>query len=237
MVMNPIRSFLKKIQKSPINENFGFTKSDPILTNDIKGELGYLSSLRCPCKEPFMFHRLGALVKESNHQQAIDCYELKCRNNIHHYFLYLDLYNKENSKNLPKGLTFNTPEGIGYNFFLPDFDSLSFEQMPSKKSDHSNYLPNDPRRFLEMSTYLSKGKEFLDRKDYPNAIQCFDNVLKVDWKWDQAWFLKFRALKEQENIDGALRWCKKGRILFSNNMFCASCEEFLKDQKNDPHSM
>jgi tetratricopeptide (TPR) repeat protein len=234
MVLHTIRSFISNFQKNSANETFGFHKNYPIPTNDIKGELKYLSSLRCSCNQPFMFHRLGSLVKESNTQQAIDCYELRCRYNTHHYFLYFDLYHNENSQIAPKSLTMDTPDGIGYNFFLPNFDSLTFEQMPSKKSAGPKYLPNDPRVFLEIADILGKGRKFLDGKDYPNAISCFDDVLSLNWRWDQAWFLKLRALMEQGNSDEALCWCKKGVILFSDNMFCSACGELFKKSGNKP---
>ncbi|MFA4876446.1 MAG: tetratricopeptide repeat protein [Methanoregula sp.] len=195
------------------NKKFGSTKHHPVPVSGISGELAYLKSLYCPCSQPFMFHRLGA-VQKSPEQDYLDCYELRCRNNIHHFFLYLDPYQNNNSPIAPSSMTIGKKEGVGCNFFIPDFDSLTFDQMPEIITGAPHYHPDDPQALFAIMEGVCDGRNFLNKKEYTEAIARFDKVLQVNARMDQAWYLKCRALDESGNKEEAEKWRTKGRIIF-----------------------
>jgi|GEM_PF-2926536 len=201
---------------------FGLIKTEPIPTNDISGEMAYLSSLHCPCKEPFTFHRLCSFKMNNDKGEVIiDCYELLCRKGTHHYFLYFDMYHPQTSKKVPNNLTFGSPEGRGWNNFLPDFDTIKFDLILSHilKADRYKkdiWLLGDSNKMLAHSNEMLLARDYMDKNDINNAIQHLDMALLIDHKWEQLWIYKKRALIHLGKIDEIRSWCDKAKIVFPN---------------------
>lgn len=99
---------------------FGYNKTNPIPVEDQLGQLHYLACLRCPCGEPFDFHRLGNFGSGPD-GHVIDGYEIICKNRNHKFFLYMDMYHQGPSTLLPEGLSQGEPEGVGVPFHVNDF--------------------------------------------------------------------------------------------------------------------
>jgi hypothetical protein len=107
---------------------FGFEKTNPIPVADPKGEDEYLSRLRCPCGEPFFFHRAGNGGPGPD-GHIVDIFELICRKKAHRYTLFLDMYHVTPSTKPPGGLSLSTPEGVGMTKWIENFDNMTYEDM------------------------------------------------------------------------------------------------------------
>ncbi|MCX5884423.1 MAG: hypothetical protein NT096_00670 [Proteobacteria bacterium] len=126
---------LKKSKRGLIEEvegahgEFGLVKSNPIpVAWGPSGEYGYLSRLRCPCSEPFFFHRVGSCGPGPD-GHVVDLFELICRQHVHRYRLYLDMYHSVLSTKAPEGLQLSSPEGVGTTSYIGDLARMTFEQM------------------------------------------------------------------------------------------------------------
>lgn len=107
---------------------FGFDKTNPIPVNGSFGEWEYLSRLRCPCNEPFLFHRAG-MAGFAPDGHIIDAFELKCRKLVHRYTLYLDLYHPKSSTKCPRSLLLAMPAGVGSTNQVHNFNEMTFQDM------------------------------------------------------------------------------------------------------------
>ena len=61
-----------------------------------------------------------------------------------------------------------------------------------------------------------KGINFIESKDYINAIKCFDEAIRINSNYSEAYFNKARALIKANDINNALK----------------TLEEFIKISKN-----
>ena len=110
-------------------ERYGYDQRAAIPVNGIFGEIEFLKNLRCPCGEPFLFHRQGSSLVPPM-MYPVDAYRLRCRNGEHTYTLYFDMYSEETNPRVPEGLMWGFgPGGVGVNFFLEDFEEFTFEDM------------------------------------------------------------------------------------------------------------
>ncbi len=92
---------------------FGYSKSNPIPVDDQLGQLEYLACLRCQCKEPFDFHRVGNVgIGPDGHM--VDKYELACKKSKHGHVLYLDMYHEGSRAWFLKGWVGESRRGRGY---------------------------------------------------------------------------------------------------------------------------
>jgi hypothetical protein len=91
---------------------FGYDPTNPIPVHLPEGEYMYLVSLECPCRRPFMFHRVGSMDPGPD-GHLIDKFELICRRHTCHLILYLDMYHPGPSTLLPEGLRRTVPKGQG----------------------------------------------------------------------------------------------------------------------------
>lgn len=107
---------------------FGINKNNPIPVNSPRGEYEYLARLRCPCGNPFFFHRAGS-VGECLDGHIVDMFELICRERKHRYTLFLDMYHIEPSSKVPSGLSLSTLEGVGSTLRIENFSNMTFEEV------------------------------------------------------------------------------------------------------------
>ena len=96
---------------------FGRTQTNPILVNETRGEITYLSRLSTTDNQRMIFHRLGSV------SGAIDKFELVSVDGKFFDVLYLDMHHRHCSKKAPTGYTLlEFVDGItGTSEYNPDF--------------------------------------------------------------------------------------------------------------------
>ena len=110
---------------------YGFEAATPIPVDAVVGELTFLKMLRCPCGEPFYFHRKGSRMG-TVWMNPVDHYQLTCRAEKHSYSLFLNMYHPGVLPLPPEGLSMDYIAGEGTHLFVRDFDSLDFDGMAEK---------------------------------------------------------------------------------------------------------
>jgi len=124
---------------------FGYSSTNPVPVEDQKGQIDYLACLRCPCGEPFAFHRIGSFGSGPD-GHVIDGYEILCRTRKHKLVLFMDMYHSGPSDLVPDGLTRGEPEGIGLPFHVKRFPHGLADAFKQLAQMHRESADNDSKQ-------------------------------------------------------------------------------------------
>ena len=108
---------------------FGLTPDNPIPVNGQLGQLAYLSLLRTPDGQGFLFHRLGS-------EAGVDAYEILSFDGKHRMVVYLDMYHPRRSRKAIDGLTLHDKPSAftGVSTLVGDFPLSLLEALPPRTS-------------------------------------------------------------------------------------------------------
>lgn len=106
-----LKAFNDDIQKNGLDVDvlpnaqgeFGLEKTNPIPTNTAFGSDAYLKKLRTPDGKPIKFSRIGSFGVDLFPGQSIDGYNVESASGEKLPTLWLNMYQKRNSKKAPKG--------------------------------------------------------------------------------------------------------------------------------------
>ena len=59
--------------------------------------------------------------------------------------------------------------------------------------------------FKDPEKIFDNGMDALEQENFEEAIKCFDEVIKLDSKYADAWFYKGEALEKQDEFEKAMK--------------------------------
>jgi len=110
-MMELLKAFNDSIQENGLDVDelpnargeFGLEKTNPVPTNTAFGSDAYLKKLRTPDGKPVRFSRIGSFSVDLFPGQSIDGYNLESASGEKLPTIWLNMYQKRNSRKAPKG--------------------------------------------------------------------------------------------------------------------------------------